>query len=527
MKTKLSEIINLKTFKNSKLLTNPEVIQSIKVTGISVIEAPIENFVHEDEIVLSTCIGYSDTPELLIEFISEIHSLGASCLMLALESNSVVTNRKVIEFADSLSFPLILLPWKLRFAEVIKEVVLHLGTHISEFNKFINLFKDKLLYLFYDKKSIDDVVQLIEKQFYGHVIMFDVFKNIKSMSPNSQNVLNALRFDELIANSKSSTSNVLILNLNSYSHKYGYLALDYSKTLEKVGFDLSDENNVLLLNNMLCEVIPLWINLERSIFESQYNQHQRFLKSLLLRKGPLDNQIIEEAEKIGFETNKTFSSLVIILDNIDNTNDNLLNNIAKDVLRFFTSQGILPYILIKKTHLILFIDDEIFKHLSLDDLFKSVRNIILSHNEDLVLFWGTGRSDDSFNQFNSAYQAALTSALSQQFINDEENDGFITISLLKMIETMNQSDDIIKIVNTCLNNIIEYDLKTGIDLLSTFKEYMNSNQNISEASRNSHMHRQTLIYRLNKIEELSSFSINNSTHCFFLLLCIKIYESWN
>lgn len=58
-------------------------------------------------------------------------------------------------------------------------------------------------------------------------------------------------------------------------------------------------------------------------------------------------------------------------------------------------------------------------------------------------------------------------------------------------------------------------------LANTFIEYCKCNMNISEAARKLYIHRNTLIYRLEKINEITSLSTNNFEHCMLLYIALK------
>ncbi|WP_445492562.1 PucR family transcriptional regulator [Niallia sp. 03133] len=58
-------------------------------------------------------------------------------------------------------------------------------------------------------------------------------------------------------------------------------------------------------------------------------------------------------------------------------------------------------------------------------------------------------------------------------------------------------------------------------LASTFMVYCKSNMNLSETARNLFIHRNSLIYRLEKIKELTSLNIANFEHCILLYIAIK------
>ncbi len=61
-------------------------------------------------------------------------------------------------------------------------------------------------------------------------------------------------------------------------------------------------------------------------------------------------------------------------------------------------------------------------------------------------------------------------------------------------------------------------------LASTFVAYCKYNLNLSEASRNMFTHRNTIIYRLERIKEITSLNTNNFKHCMLLYTAIQCYE---
>lgn len=61
-------------------------------------------------------------------------------------------------------------------------------------------------------------------------------------------------------------------------------------------------------------------------------------------------------------------------------------------------------------------------------------------------------------------------------------------------------------------------------LSSTFMNYCNADMKLSETSRNMFVHRNTLIYRLERIREITSLNTADFTHCMLLYTAIQCYE---
>lgn len=67
--------------------------------------------------------------------------------------------------------------------------------------------------------------------------------------------------------------------------------------------------------------------------------------------------------------------------------------------------------------------------------------------------------------------------------------------------------------------------KNHIDLIAAFMAYCENNMNIVQAAKRLYIHRNTLIYRLKKVEQLTSLQINNFEHCMVIYIALKQYKT--
>ena len=63
-------------------------------------------------------------------------------------------------------------------------------------------------------------------------------------------------------------------------------------------------------------------------------------------------------------------------------------------------------------------------------------------------------------------------------------------------------------------------------LLKTLTEFIRTNYNTSQTARNLHIHRQSLLYRLEKIETLTNLSLDRHDDLFILEVFTRIFSSY-
>ena len=60
-----------------------------------------------------------------------------------------------------------------------------------------------------------------------------------------------------------------------------------------------------------------------------------------------------------------------------------------------------------------------------------------------------------------------------------------------------------------LNRLLRHDISSQVSYIDTLKAYLDCNMSISETARKLHLHRSSLIDRLNRIDQILGCDLNN------------------
>lgn len=101
---------------------------------------------------------------------------------------------------------------------------------------------------------------------------------------------------------------------------------------------------------------------------------------------------------------------------------------------------------------------------------------------------------------------------------------FLTLIVAK---SFNSSSDIFKncFMIRSIHTLLEYDKQHNSNLLSTLKIYLQCNRKATETCDILHMHRNTVLYHIDRIEQMLHISLNDADVCLKLQLGIKVFES--
>ena len=84
------------------------------------------------------------------------------------------------------------------------------------------------------------------------------------------------------------------------------------------------------------------------------------------------------------------------------------------------------------------------------------------------------------------------------------------LGLYRLFIELEKGDVLSEYIEQTLGMLIEYDTNNNTTLVDTLKVYLNKNGNIIEASKEMFIHRNTLKYRINRIEEITNRSLSDS-----------------
>ncbi|MDD6234528.1 MAG: helix-turn-helix domain-containing protein [Lachnospiraceae bacterium] len=142
-----------------------------------------------------------------------------------------------------------------------------------------------------------------------------------------------------------------------------------------------------------------------------------------------------------------------------------------------------------------------------------------------LYYWGY---DDTAFEFTELKKSCLHSKTALEYcdFNDKNNrrSEYSHYNRSIVYSVLCNNNNIVRLSQNTLDALIEYDRSKNACLIETLKVYFETNYNLSETARKLFIHRQSLLYRINKIEQLCGISFKDHNMLVFLELCIHIYD---
>jgi purine catabolism regulator len=101
---------------------------------------------------------------------------------------------------------------------------------------------------------------------------------------------------------------------------------------------------------------------------------------------------------------------------------------------------------------------------------------------------------------------------------------FADLGLYRLLFALGQHSELIDFHNDMVGSLIAYDERTGGALMKTLDAYFACHGSPTEMAERLHLHRNTVLYRLGRIEDIGRLSLNDPGTRLNLHLCLRAGE---
>jgi len=484
-----------------RLLTKPLDFRTIPIDSISVQEHPIQNFPQENELVLSTATG-CHTEEQLLQLVQEIWGMRASTVLLTFEDGRTEIPQMVIDYADGRDFPVFWIPWEHRFAKIQADVIEKIRS--KKIERYQSL-QTLLFGAFFDGRPLDHAIAHIARHLECAVAVTD--RNGKLQGSGSRPLTGGERK----------------IPIHIGKSLAGYLCLS----------DAAPAIAPEILEKYVCFPLSLWFNRKNADDMLIMKLKDDFVWNLATGDYQAFEDMVRQGSLLRFDLRKPYIciNLKAVSDDDGVPLQQYSNRAAEDAAdmealliscaRKWSSACMVGQ---RSLEFIIYVEN-CFHDPSgeVEALIDAVDAQLRQEFPAYEWYWGISETVVRPPDFEKLYQNAHLAL--QRCLNSNRKKYRCTFQDTKeahIIAALSSQPAIQEMVRETLQALQDRDSASGMDLLGTLTEFIKCNYNISETARHLHIHRQSLIYRLRKIDELKEMSTDNHRDLFLLEVCVRI-----
>lgn len=206
----------------------------------------------------------------------------------------------------------------------------------------------------------------------------------------------------------------------------------------------------------------------------------------------------------------------------------LLDRVYRVFEKNLIQLNIIPFILKKQEELIILLplpekENYVKCRKFILHLIDMLKRDAAQHLNERRLSAGVGRTyERPIDLFRSYQEAKVAKILRDQ--NSEEDVTFFTdIGLLKLLYN-HDYQELKEFEKDILGELVKFDQNSEMSLIETLECYINHNCDIKQTAEEMYLHRNTLRYRINKIEELLQVDINDIQTVINFAVAFKIRQ---
>ncbi|MEL7656668.1 MAG: helix-turn-helix domain-containing protein, partial [Bacillota bacterium] len=269
------------------------------------------------------------------------------------------------------------------------------------------------------------------------------------------------------------------------------------------------------LMTIICDALSAEMQKNKFIHFTKGFLYEEFIKDLLDKKIVDSNFIEERKEYLHLNLKQNIYVLTVDISEFDSEHNSL---------SFI--QGVLERIIVDSKSIIY--NDNIVMVASFNsqkDFIECYQEKIDEYLHSVKIRIGISRAFNNLENMREYYLQSLEALNLSQHMN--RNQIFITYddyAIYHMIEVCAQNDDIKKFCIPSLLKLIEYDHKYNTPFTKSLYTYVLCSESITESAHVLKIHRNTMIYRIDKIIEIMGADISDYETLLHIQLSFKLLE---
>ncbi|AOT71229.1 PucR family transcriptional regulator [Geosporobacter ferrireducens] len=280
----------------------------------------------------------------------------------------------------------------------------------------------------------------------------------------------------------------------------------HEKPFQEIDLELAD---------LLSKAISIALQKNKFIHYSRELMHEEFIIDLLYGKKKDRKTIEERIKALNIKFKKNLYTLTLDISSFDKSKTTLLY--LKDKLEQSISNS--------KT---VVYDDNIVLIVSCDNsrqFFKSEMQKLKAFLKNHQLYAGISRCYYGLEEVQEHYLQALNALRLGMSLNKEEYFfSYEEYALYHFVESCSNIENLKKACHPSLLKLIEYDRENKTNYTRSLYAFILHSQRITESAKDLNIHRNTMFYRLEKIQDIIDIDINNQNTSLHLHLSFKILE---
>ncbi|WP_432360980.1 PucR family transcriptional regulator [Sporosarcina sp. UB5] len=543
MEFTVKDLLVMESMKDADVLSGHKYIQN-GIEGVTIMEGPdIAKWLKGGEVILTSLYAirnFNDTEQK--DFIAKLAEKSVSALIIKKHSEEI--SNQLLKAGEQHRMPIIQLPQDVPFVDVMYPIMGELFNNQVTKLQYYKEIHDRFTALSLADKGLEKIIRTLEELIGNPVALFD--RNFSCIVSTYQElerfeIVEKVHFYERTAGIKfphyrqivkypelnNSKGHQIVVPIETINHNKMYLLIgEITKSLGELDL-IAVENAAISLSLELVK--------QFAVAEVEKKYKNDVIEELISGKVQSINAIYEKANMIGWDLEGSFAA---VLFKINRFSDVVLEQKSdlSDRSHFLVYEAIHHYlpngIIANRSNLFIVLwkvdktgnsnsswTNEITK------TSKAIQEAVKEQSKDISVQVGIGSVVSNIAEIPKSYREAQDALDLGETLNGLESvTAFSELGIFRLLRHIKDSTTLLQFIPQSLKELLEYHQANQADLLKTLQTFLECNQNISQAAKLLFVHYKTVVYRLERIKEITGMDFNDSEEMLSVRVGLKIYE---
>jgi purine catabolism regulator len=533
MPLSVEEVLGLDILRDGRVVAGNEQLAERLVRSVAVIEVPVDDFVRDGDLVLTTAMGVGHDPALLAEFVHDVGRSGAAALLIALGPHAEVVPDEVRALADALPLPLVTVPWELTFSDVSRVVLSRLLDEQHAVVRESLALQERLTRLVVDGADLPALARSLAAMLARPVAITGAEGQplarggaTAGFDTEAYEAVQRHLASPEVAAAESDGPRLLpygeftLAPIESNRETCGYIVTPAGAASLTAAEQLTLQHAVTAAALCLLQ--------RRAAEETALRLRDDFVWSLAASYIASPADAFARGRLLGYDLSRRYAGIYGRIESIEGVaGQDPCSRSRQRILDALEAVAAHQRRAVLATVIGEVVMGFVEVHRSTESLERLVERVAarLENEPAMVISWGVGAVHDGFANFRATYREARAAC---QIGASVRGVGSVThvsqTGAYRVLFGIGADPESRRFWEGYLGEVIDYDEQKGIDLLGTLEIYLATQGNVSETARQLGLHRQSLLYRLQRIEELTGGDLSQAQHRFALELSLHLYR---
>ncbi|GER67603.1 PucR family transcriptional regulator [Weizmannia acidilactici] len=498
-----------------------------EVQTVNMMDAPdIVHFLKPNVFLVTTAYHFKDDPKKLADLIRTMSDKGCAALGIKTKRFLQEVPKDALNLADQLAFPVIELPLDLALGEVVDLTLRAIVDKTAQELTIALEAHKRFTHVIMQGNGIRPLLHELSKMIRHPSECIDQHLNVIARNPGAGAVFSALETVLPVHFPAETLSSPLMFSAAAERQTYTLFPMHMNE--KKIGFlavhgelDKTDHLSALIIEQAM-NVISFALMKEQAIKQHARSIRNDFFLHFLEGAFSSREEMIHRAAEFSLRNDQSY---ICVAGKIDGSCGHADLRQQEEIYEFIEDEVAKTdpkaHFFTKGDYCILLYEVQEYGSFSIEDLLRYIQEKVSAYFGHTISF-GISNLSHSFLQVRNAYKEAADALKSGEI---SKKTGYIQTYLTKDVMALLRlipRQDLENFYAFALQNFYHMKSDERESLLATLSVYLETNCQISETAKRLYVHRNTVVYRIEKCEELLGKSLKDPDTNLQLRIALRI-----